>query len=322
MRTVHVLLLAMLHTAASAQSTESKDAVRNGPMTLTEADGTKLTATFKDNQVVGEAEIQFPDGSRYQGQMQDGKLNGLGYMQMAGGCQYEGYFKNNMRDGMGIFVSPVGNRFEGEWKENKAHGKGKLAYRFGGMVEGDWTMGKVTGKAQLTYAGSGRREEVASYADDFLDTCGEHEAKRKSFGIKDPTYTVGSLIRRDIASGFNVPAEKTYAEFTVDERRTVKTAYGPMAADDEPPYPAKGLRPIYTMISQGQQRARVEGDLFMIVQVGADGKGKTVTVVSSPSADMTKFAAHVVMQAQYKPAVCDGKPCEMPFPFRIKFTMK
>jgi hypothetical protein len=322
MRTVLVLLLAMLHTAASAQSTESKDAVRNGPMTVTEADGTRLTATFKDNQVVGEAEIKFPDGSRYQGQLQDGKLNGLGYMQMAGGCQYEGYFRNNMRDGTGIFVTPVGNRFEGEWKENKPNGKGKLTNRLGGMVEGDWASGKVIGKVQLTYAGSGRREEVASYTDDGFDTCAEQESKRKSYTIKDPSYTVGSKIRRDIVTGLRAPAHKIYEELDADEKLSVKSAYGPMTASDEPPYPLKGLQAIYTLISQAQQRAQVEGDLFLIVQVGADGKGKTVTMIGSPSPEMTKFAAYVVMQAKYKPAVCDGKPCEMPFPFRMKFTMK
>jgi hypothetical protein len=322
MRTVLVLLLALLHTAAGAQTTESKDAVRNGPMTLTEADGTKLSATFKDNQVVGEAEIKFPDGSTYQGQMKDGKLHGLGYMRLAGGCQYEGGFKNNMRDGTGVFVTPSGNRFEGEWKENKPNGKGKMAFRLGGSVEADWAMGKVNGKATVTYAGSGRRDEVASFAEETFDTCASQEMARKSYAIKDPSYSIGSRIRRDIATGFNVPAQKTYAEFDAEEKRAVKGAYGPMAANDEPPYPANGLKPIYTLISQGQQKALVEGDLFLIVQVGADGKGKSVSMIGSPSPEMTKFAAYVVMQAQYKPAICDGKPCEMPFPFRMKFTLK
>jgi hypothetical protein len=322
MRTFLALLLAVLHTASSAQTGASNVAVRNGPMTVTEADGTKLTATFKDNQVVGEAEIQFPDGSSYQGQMQDGKLHGLGYMRMAGGCQYEGGFKDNMRDGAGLFVSPSGNRYEGEWKENKPNGKGKLAFRLGGAVEAEWAMGKVNGKATVTYAGSGRRDELASYTGEGLDTCAGQEAARKSFAIKDPTYSIGSKMRRDIAYGFAVPAQKTYGEFDEDEKRTVKAGFGPMAANDEPPYPANGLKPIYTMMYQAQQRARLEGELFMIVQVGADGKGQSVSVVSSPSPDMTKFAAHVVMQAQYKPAVCDGKPCEMPYPFRMRFTMK
>lgn len=322
MRTILALLLALLHVAPSAQTTDSRDAVRNGPMTLTEADGTRLSATFKDNQVVGEAEIQFPDGSLYQGHMQDGKLHGLGYMRMAGGCQYEGNFKNNMREGMGIFVTPAGNRFEGEWKENKPNGKGKLSFRLGGVVEADWVMGKIDGKVQLTYAGSGRRAEVVTHAEENFDTCSSQESARKSYAIKDPNYSIGSRIRRDIVTGFAVPANKTYADFDIAEKRAVKAAYGPMAADDEPPYPAEGLKPIYTMISEGQRRARVEGDLFLIVQVGADGIGKSVTMIGSPSPEMSKFAAYVVMQAKYKPAVCDGKPCEMPFPFRMKFTMK
>ncbi len=322
MRIAVVLLLALLHGAASANTTESNAAARNGLLTLTEADGTKLTATFKDNQVVGEAEITFPDGSTYQGQMQDGKLHGLGYMRMAGGCQYEGGFKNNMRDGAGLFVTPLGNRYEGEWKENKPNGKGKLVYRLGGAVEADWVMGKINGKADLTFAGSGRREEVASLTEYAVDTCASQESARKSYTIKDPSYAIGSRIRRDIVTGFNVPAQKTYAEFNAEEKLAVRAAYGPMAANDEPPYPAKGLKPIYTLISQGQQRARAEGDLFLIVQVGADGQGKTVTMIGSPSPELTKFAAHVVLQAEYKPARCDGKPCEMPFPFRMRFTMK
>ncbi len=322
MRTALVLLLALLHAASSAQTTESSQVARNGPMTLTEADGTKLTATFKDNQVVGEAEINFPDGSTYHGHMLDGKLHGLGYMRMAGGCQYEGGFKNNMRDGAGLFVTPAGNRFDGEWKENKPNGKGKLAFRLGGMVEADWAMGKINGKAIVTYAGSGRRDEVTTFAEETFDTCASQESARKSYAIKDPTYAIGSRIRRDIVTGLTVPAHKTYAEFDAEEKRAIKSGYGPMAAGDEPPYPAKGLKPIYALISQGQQRARAEGELFLIVQVGADGKGKNVTMIGSPSPELTKFAAHVVLQADYKPAVCDGKPCEMPFPFRMRFTMK
>lgn len=82
------------------------------------------------------------------------------------------------------------------------------------------------------------------------------------------------------------------------------------------------LAPIYKSIAAGQQKLLVKGPLSMDVEVEADGTPSRIFVHESPSPEMTRFAASVLMFEQYKPAVCSGQPCRMAVPFRMQFAVR
>jgi TonB-like protein len=137
------------------------------------------------------------------------------------------------------------------------------------------------------------------------------------YSIKQDEASTGS--RREIVIGGIVPFDKRYSELTVEQQRILKSHYERMGDADEPPFPVNGLRPIYLMLASGQQELRVHGPLTIFVEVDSQGRATKVSVLQSPSPEMTKFAASVLLLEKYKPAVCNGIPCTMEFPFRITF---
>jgi len=139
------------------------------------------------------------------------------------------------------------------------------------------------------------------------------------YSIKQDVPSTGSTIRREIVIGGIVPFDKPYSELTVEQQRILKSQYERMGDADEPPFPVNGLRPIYLMLASGQQDLRVNGPLTIFVGVDSQGRATKVSVFQSPNPEMTKFAASVLLLEKYKPAVCNGIPCPMEFPFRITF---
>jgi hypothetical protein len=139
------------------------------------------------------------------------------------------------------------------------------------------------------------------------------------YSIKQDEPSTGSTIRREIVIGGIVPFDKRYSELTVEQQRVLKSQYERMGDADEPPFPANGLRPIYQMLASGQQELRANGPLTIFVEVDSQGRATKVSVLQSPNPEMTKFAASVLLLEKYKPAVCNGIPCTMEFPFRITF---
>lgn len=142
------------------------------------------------------------------------------------------------------------------------------------------------------------------------------EAEPDRYSIKQSTPNTGTNIPRSEAIG-ELPFEKTYSQLTPDQQRRVKFQYERMEESDEPPFPINGLGPLYRAISKGQQLLHVSGLLDIHVQINSKGEATSVSVLKSPSEEMTRFVAHVAMLTKYKPAVCSGQPCAMVFPLRI-----
>ena len=87
---------------------------------------------------------------------------------------------------------------------------------------------------------------------------------------------------------------------------------------DEPPYPEGGPGVIIEKIARsgtGQP-----GDLYLDVLIDEHGKFVTATVLKSPDEVTTQFAAAQFVKAKFKPAICDGKPCAMLYPLRVRFN--
>jgi hypothetical protein len=119
-----------------------------------------------------------------------------------------------------------------------------------------------------------------------------------------------------------VPLNRRYQELSAEEQALVKSQYEGMAADDEPPFPAYGLAPIYRAIADAQDRLLVRGPLTLFVNVDAEGVAQSVSVIASPDPQMSKAAAWALMRHRYKPARCEGRPCAMAYPFRMELDVK
>ncbi len=145
---------------------------------------------------------------------------------------------------------------------------------------------------------------------------------RPRYSLKQDQPDIGTNIKRDIVGGSVVPLDKGYAELSPEEQAYVKSQYEQMGPNDEPPFPINGLRPIYKMIAAGQQKLLVTGSMTLAVEVNSQGEAMSVSVLQSPDPEMARFAASVLMLQKYKPALCNGSPCKMQFPFRIAFATR
>lgn len=143
----------------------------------------------------------------------------------------------------------------------------------------------------------------------------------EQFVLKQSDPHVGTNIKKSVVQSTQLPLNKRYAELTSKEQAILKAQYEKMPEGDEPPYPARGLAPIFKSISEGQQKLLVEGPLSIDVEVAADGTPSKVYVHQSPSPEMTRFVAAILMFEQYKPGLCSGMPCRMAFPFRMQFRI-
>jgi hypothetical protein len=145
---------------------------------------------------------------------------------------------------------------------------------------------------------------------------------RPRYSIKQDDSDIGSNIKRNVVSGSVIPVDKKYNELTPEEQGYVKSQYEGMGPADEPPFPIDGLRPIYKAVAAAQQKLLVKGTLSMFVEVDSQGKPVSVSVYRSPDPKMTQVVGSILMLQSFKPALCNGQPCSMQFPFRITFNIR
>jgi hypothetical protein len=142
------------------------------------------------------------------------------------------------------------------------------------------------------------------------------------YTVRDDDAPTGSHIRRDLIDPINIAINQPYAELSAEDKATFRSNYERMADADEPPFPKKGLQALLKPIAQGQQKLLVRGSLYVVGVVDSSGKMKDLKVYGSPSSEMTQLAAQVMFLTEFKPAVCDGQPCAMEFPLRMRFDLR
>jgi hypothetical protein len=147
-------------------------------------------------------------------------------------------------------------------------------------------------------------------------------AEVKQYSIKQSEPNTGSTVRQTIIKAGPVPLSKTYAELSDEEKQALKAGYEKMGATDEPPFPAKGLMPILSLVRKAHEGSalKYQGPLALKVMVGVDGKPIGYKVEETPSADLANVAAAALMQQFYKPAHCNGAPCQMMYSFSVELT--
>lgn len=142
------------------------------------------------------------------------------------------------------------------------------------------------------------------------------------YTIKQNQPDTGTWIPKNIVDSSVLPLNKTYAELTPAQQAALRSQYVGMAETDEPPFPATGLGPIFSALAQGQQKRLASGPLIIFVNVDARGQAQSAEVVQTPDRDMARFAAAVLMNQSFKPAVCGGAPCAMQFPLRVDLRVR
>ena len=128
----------------------------------------------------------------------------------------------------------------------------------------------------------------------------------------------GTRIERPVVTG--IPIDKSYAELSPEQQSMVKANYGNLGASDEPPYPLNGLKQISQRIANSEVSASVDGELVMQVDVSSSGDATAVTTVHSPNANIARLAAIALQREKYKPAICRGQPCAMPFMYHVELS--
>jgi hypothetical protein len=142
-------------------------------------------------------------------------------------------------------------------------------------------------------------------------------AQTPEYRHKEEKPRTGTLLIRDAPTRSEVALNRTYDELTPEDKAIVHGWYEYIAPGDEPPFPIDGLGPIYKAIDRGRNIAPGQGDLYLAVTVGPDGKAREVQVLKSPGTDISEFVASILLLTKYKPALCDGQKCQMQFPLYV-----
>ena len=141
----------------------------------------------------------------------------------------------------------------------------------------------------------------------------------------EATSFTGTILHKDLKWNSKIPLNKTYEQFTPEEKAELGALYESMPQGDEPPFPLQGMRPVFNSIKKGQRIVHARGQLNMVVTVSPEGKAVDVAdhggVGGANAAEFSQFAQSVLLMTKFKPAVCGGKPCKSEFPFQLDLAM-
>jgi len=271
----------------------------------------------------GEVQLKLPGGGIYIGTVSNGVPDGKGYFQDADGTQYEGEVRLGQRTGAGEALFPSGDRYKGEWKNGKPDGIGTMTYMLGGAYEGRWRGGYPDGRGMMTYAGSGRRAEVGFVNGERIDgppPTPIQEAPKARYAVRQAHPPIGSRLAHAIHTS-EFPLDVGWEGLTLAQQRIIRDKYPALHAADEPPYPLKGPKALYARLGELIGEYDINEEVKINVLVGADGKVVSVTAIGFEHPDARRLAGTLVGLLPYKPARCDGKPCQMMVPFHLSMSV-
>jgi hypothetical protein len=277
----------------------------------------RLEATLARGAIEGPAKLSMANGTTYTGTFRNGVPDGQGYFRYPNRLQYEGEVKNGKREGVGEALYPNGDDYQGHWKDGKHDGTGRMQYALGGTYEGEWKLGQRHGKGTLTYAGSGR-QFAGQFADGRIAGSAPPPVAAASYKLKSDDPPTGSNLKSDVARSSPLPLNIGYDAFSPEQKRLFNSYYPALEEGDEPPYPRNGLQEFYKLMSKVAGKYQANGDVMIFVLVGADGRAQSVSTRGIEDDEVRKLAGHGAGLIQYKPALCQGKPCPMMFEFNLR----
>ena len=137
----------------------------------------------------------------------------------------------------------------------------------------------------------------------------------------ESTQSTGTILKKDIRWESKIPLNKTYGELTPEQKAELHKMYETLKPGDEPPFPAEGIKPIFSAVKKAQRVLKARGQLDMKVTVGPDGKAiKVEDFGTVRTGQMTEITQQVLLLTPYKPAICNGQPCTMQFRFTQKLS--
>lgn len=144
-------------------------------------------------------------------------------------------------------------------------------------------------------------------------------AQEKFKILGDPM--LGSKIRPVEAESY-IPFDKSYDQLSESQKNIFRAQYGVLKATEQPPFPKQGMEKIYKPIIEAHAKVARGGTLFLVAMVDSNGKVENVAVYETPNESITEIATAVLFNTEFDPAVCDGKPCKMEFPFEFNLRNK
>lgn len=305
-----------------------KDGFAEGPGKLAWNDADdgrrRLEGTLSKGIVTGEAKLTWAadkntrgtdqDRDSYEGTLRSGQPDGQGFFQFADGAMYEGGVAKGQPQGPGIRVDADRSRYDGSWVDGKRDGKGKATFAMGGSYQGDWSRDSFHGNGTIVYAGAPR-----TWTGRFKDN--------RPDGVAAPviaTERVHYVAREGmptLAAVTFLPPEASWSQLSVAEQNYFKVLYPALAPDDEPPYPLNGTMATNQAISKALGKlGDFRGMVRMRILVGSDGKAKSVTAIGKLPQQVVQGIGAAVMSSPYKPAMCQGAPCEMVYPVSFRLN--
>src|SRR6185436_1248194 len=134
-----------------------------------------------------------------------------------------------------------------------------------------------------------------------------------------PAQETGTILKHDLKWSSKIPVDKTYEQFTDEEKAELRSLYKSLGPNDEPPFPLEGMKPIFSALKEAQRILKARCELNMAVTVGPDGKATRVEDFGGVrDIQMAELAQQVLLLTKYKPGKCGGSPCVMMFPFRLQ----
>lgn len=307
---------------AATWSGACKDGLADGPGIATWTDGTtpnKLDGKLDRGVVRDVATLVFA-GSTYIGTFAHFDPHGQGFYQYSDGSMYEGGIDNDQYSGPGIYVSADRSRYEGEWLGGKRHGQGRTTFALGGSYDGHWRNGRFDGSGTIVYIGG--RTWTGEFKDGrAADAPPLPAVEQRRYSIANTSTPVGTFIPSQI--GTSSVSGARWSDLSEGERESIRQHYGALAPGDEPPYPSEGMRPVIAKLARaGNIDRSFAGLVRMNVLVGADGKPKSAATIGKIPPEIARFLGSVMMLTFFKPAVCNGKPCEMLYPLFFRFETR
>lgn len=308
-----------------------KDGFAEGPGILAwnDADDSqrRLEGTLVKGVVTGAAKLRYlPKGytrndgktrTSYEGTMRDGRPDGQGFFQYAGGDMYEGGVAAGEPHGAGIYQGVDRSRYEGQWVDGKRQGHGKATYAAGGSYDGEWKSDQFDGLGTIVYAGTPRTWTGTFIEGRPADAAKPVIAEPVRYNVPANDLQHASRIPEPAAS-LSIPPAASWAQLGVAEKnRVIALAYATLAPGDEPPYPVNGVQPILKQVAEIQGSFDYHGPADIFITVGSDGKATSARIYGQLPPKLARSLSASAMTQAYKPALCQGTPCEMIYRFRL-----
>ena len=116
----------------------------------------------------------------------------------------------------------------------------------------------------------------------------------------------------------SLPYDARYAQLSPAQKEVVRAHYEALSPDDEPPYPVNGVGTLMRPLLQSARHIHMNGRVDAIADVGPDGTVRSVSLYQSPDpVVITPLVTQLLMLQKFKPGLCKGTPCAMPFALRV-----